>query len=199
MTSTIGASGLRERKKAKTRAAIRESAMRLFEEQGYASTTVEQIAEEAEVSPSTFFRYFPTKEDVVLTDDYDPLIVAAIRRQPSSVHPIDAVIAAMREVFGAMTAEDLAAEQRRQRLFQAVPELRARVLQQTVSIVAMFGEVIAERQGLPADDLSCRVMAGAVVGVVLAVTPYGQSGYEFQDLERVEVALRLLRDGLPLG
>jgi hypothetical protein len=47
--------------------------MRLFEEQGYAATAVDQIAEAAEVSQSTLFRYFPTKEDVVLTDDFDPL------------------------------------------------------------------------------------------------------------------------------
>jgi transcriptional regulator GlxA family with amidase domain len=53
--------GLRERKKTKTRAAIREHALRLFREQGYEATTVEQIAEAAEVSHSTFFRYFPTK------------------------------------------------------------------------------------------------------------------------------------------
>ena len=70
MTSSLPA-GLRERKKAKTRAALREHAMRLFEEQGFAATTVEQIAEAAEVSPSTFFRYFATKEDAILVDDVD--------------------------------------------------------------------------------------------------------------------------------
>jgi len=49
--------GLRERKKIRTRETIRQEAFRLIEENGYAATTVEQIAEAAEVSPSTFFRY----------------------------------------------------------------------------------------------------------------------------------------------
>jgi AcrR family transcriptional regulator len=53
--------GLRERKKAKTRATIRTEAFRLFRQQGFQATTVEQVAAAAEVSPATFFRYFPTK------------------------------------------------------------------------------------------------------------------------------------------
>jgi AcrR family transcriptional regulator len=117
LTVGIPKPGLRERKKARTRAAIRDQAMRLFEEQGYSATTVDQIAEAAEVSQSTFFRYFPTKEDVVLTDDYDPLIAAAIRAQPAGLHPIDAVAAGIRMVFSTLTSKDIEDERRRQLLF----------------------------------------------------------------------------------
>src|SRR6202020_3610024 len=95
-------SGLRERKKARTRATIREEALRLFREQGYHATTVEQIAAAAEVSPSTFFRYFPTKEDVVLQDDMEPLLAEAIEHQPPELNVVAATQAAFRSVFGTM-------------------------------------------------------------------------------------------------
>jgi len=73
----------RQRKKAATSDRIRESALRLFREQGYEATTVEQIAAAAGVSHMTFFRYFPTKEDVALSDSYDPLIASFIAQTPA--------------------------------------------------------------------------------------------------------------------
>src|SRR5271166_5573302 len=95
--------GLRERKKARTRASIREHALRLFREQTYQGTTVEQIAAAAEVSPSTFFRYFPTKEDVVLRDDFDYRVLEAFERQPLSSTPLAALRAAIREAVTTLT------------------------------------------------------------------------------------------------
>jgi AcrR family transcriptional regulator len=199
MTAPLPA-GLRERKKAKTRAAIRDHALRLFEEQGYAATTVDQIAEAAEVSQSTFFRYFPTKEDVILTDDYDPLIVEAIKSQPPGVSPVKALLEAMRSVFLALSAEEWESERRRQRIFQSVPELRIRAMSQTVSAVDMLAGALAFRDGKPADDLVYRVIAGAMVGVVLAVVPPGStnSGFEAADFTKVEEALRLLEQHFTL-
>src|SRR4051794_9108575 len=159
---------LRERKKARTRAAIQEHALRLFSQQGYAETTIEQIADAAEVSQSTFFRYFPTKEDVVLHDELDPRLIASLREQPPELGPISAIRAAMRDVFSQLTPEQLASEAERQRLVSAVPELRSRMLEVYVSGLALLVEPLAERLGKPADDIAVRTLAGAVIGAVLA-------------------------------
>ena len=85
--------GLRERKKIKLRRAIQTTALRLFETQGYEHTTVEQIAEAAETSTTTFYRYFPTKEDVVLDNDASPLFEVAVATRPAG-EPLTATIRA---------------------------------------------------------------------------------------------------------
>ncbi|MEV4279022.1 TetR family transcriptional regulator [Actinoplanes xinjiangensis] len=199
---TTAPTGLRERKKAKTRAALREHAMRLIEEQGFAATTVEQIAEAAEVSPSTFFRYFPTKEDAVLVDDVDAVLVEAIRAQPAGMAPIEAILRSIREVFGNLSPREWEFERRRQVLILGVPELRMRMMHQMTDAIDLMAGVIAERAGLPADDFSARVTAGAAVGAMLAVLPAGGApaeGVTPDDYRRLEQALTLLQQGLPLG
>lgn len=102
----MAAGDWRERKKARTRQRLQEEALRLFIERGYEATTVEQIAAAAGVSHMTFFRYFPTKEDVVLSDSYDPLLVAAIQARPRSEHPVTRIHTAVRDGLGAIYAID---------------------------------------------------------------------------------------------
>src|ERR1700758_3580511 len=91
MQATEQPLGLRERKKIKTRHAIRREAFRLFDANGYAATTVEQIADAAEVSPSTFFRYFPAKGSPLPADGLDPLVLAAFKAQPPDLSPSQAI------------------------------------------------------------------------------------------------------------
>ena len=160
--------GLRERKKAQTRAAIQEHALRLFKAQGYAETTIEQIADAADVSQSTFFRYFPTKEDVVLHDELDPFLIAALKIQPAEVDPINAVRAALRDMYAQLTPDQFASEAERQRLAREVPELRARALDQYLTGLDMLTEAFAERLGRPADSIAVRTLAGAIIGAGLA-------------------------------
>jgi AcrR family transcriptional regulator len=157
--------GLRERKKAKTKTAIQQQAMRLFAEQGYQATTVEQIAASAEVSPSTFFRYFPTKEDVVLYDALDPVLLEAFRAQPANLNPIQALRGAMWQAFGELPPEALAMQQERDALIRSVPELRARMLDEIAKNLQLFAEIVAERVERRPDDPAVRTLAGAVIGL----------------------------------
>jgi AcrR family transcriptional regulator len=161
--------GLRERKKAQTRATIQTHALRLFREQGYGATTVEQIIDAAEVSESTFFRYFPTKEDLVLRDEYDPMLVEAYRSQPAGVPPVPALRAAFAAVFGPLPAQQRAEQRERIALVLTVPSLRAAMLDQFAGAMRLLSGAIAERAGRRADDFAVRTVAGAVVGVMIAV------------------------------
>jgi len=196
------AAGLRERKKARTRASLREHALRLFGEQGYHATTVEQIAAAAEVSPSTFFRYFPTKEDLVLQDDMDTRMIEALERQPAGLGPVAAVRAASRELFGSYTAADLDLIQQNMALTLSVPEVRARALDEFARTIAVVSEALAKRSGRPADDLAVRTIAGAIIGVIMSITMPWDGWSDRQSIGvtfgRIDTALELLETGLPL-
>jgi AcrR family transcriptional regulator len=198
--------GLRERKKARTRAAIRQQALRLFREQGYAATTIEQIADAAEVSPATFFRYFPTKEDVVLQDDLDIVTTEAIEAQPAGLSPIAAFRAASAATLASLTPADLARFRETAELTAAVPEIRARAIDEFVRTINQIAEAIAKRAGREADDFEVRNMAGAIIGVIMSVTTtYGGSTWTAEGMTdvaslftRIDKALAHLEQGLPL-
>jgi AcrR family transcriptional regulator len=195
--------GLRERKKARTRATIRDEAIRLFREQGYAATTVEQIAAAAEVSPATFFRYFPTKEDVVLQDDVDIITLDALEAQPPGLGPVAAFRAAAAATFAALSEADLERFRETTRLTLAVPEVRARAVDELARTMDVIASAIAVRAGREPGDAAVRNVAGAIIGVIMAVTlPAAQaaeSGVDATEMfDRIDAALAHLEAGLPL-
>jgi AcrR family transcriptional regulator len=117
----------RQRKKNATRDRIRASAMRLFSEQGYDATTVEQIAAEAGVSHMTFFRYFPAKEDVALSDSYDPLLAGLLGQTPARWPLIDRIRAALLQGLRQLYDADRDTLLAQNKLIIATPALRERL------------------------------------------------------------------------
>lgn len=191
--------GLRERKKVRTRSAIQHHALRLFREQGYEATTISQIADAAEVSESTFFRYFPTKEAVVLSDDFDEALVEAFRAQPAELRPIEAIRRAVRETFSEMTETELADARERAELVFSVPALREAVAGELVSTMDRVCDLVAARVRRPAADIGVRALAGAVVGAMLAVVVPSEQAPGRSYVELMDAALAEVAAGFPFA
>ena len=169
--------GLRERKRERTRAAIQAAGLHLFATQGYDATTCEQIAAAAEVSPATFFRYFPTKEDVVLADRYDDLIVALLHDRPAAESPIEAVRRSLAAGLEAVYATDADIIRQRLRLVLSVPALRARLYEQQRATASVLAGELAGRMGATPDDLEVRAVAAAIAGAAsAAVETWAEQG-----------------------
>ncbi|MFF0496518.1 TetR/AcrR family transcriptional regulator [Nocardia aobensis] len=205
MTSTTapGASpgrrvGLREKHKTRTRTAIREAAMRLFAEQGYSPTTVEQIAKEADVSHTTFFRYFTSKEQVVISDDLAAEREAAIAALPDGLNHFDLLRALLREVFRISVADPWASNPERMRLIRSEPALLTAF--QVESDRALFGGLafFADYLGLEPDNPRLRVFVAAARGVLMHLADDIDDPSDPQVLTTLLDAVDLLEQGLPL-
>jgi AcrR family transcriptional regulator len=157
---------LRERKKQKTREAIQREATRLFQKQGYEETTIEQIAAAVEISPSTFFNYFRSKEDVVFYDAYDPIILALFRARPSD-EPLSASVRVMLDQLTGTLERDREIMLARSKLLLETPDLRAKLWSEVERTQAVFAVVLAERTGGNADDFEFRVVAIALVAAMM--------------------------------
>jgi AcrR family transcriptional regulator len=189
--------GLRERKKQKTRWAIQAHAMRLFAQQGYDATTVEQIAEAAEVSPSTFFRYFKTKEDVVIHDRYDDMMVAGIKAAPAELGLVGAMRHAFRMMSGLIDDAEWRDAHDRAKLTLTHPALRARSIQNLIDTVEAIATAFAARLGRSPDDFRVRALAGACVGSLIeCVIRWAQGDGKLNMAELVDEALSVLEDGV---
>jgi AcrR family transcriptional regulator len=157
--------GLRERKKQRTRDALRHVALQLFAERGFDQVTVEEIAERADVSRSTFFRYFPTKGDV-LADRAGELLAelhGALAVRPEAEPVLRSLRAALQVL--ARAYEDRQAEFATLRDVAARhPDVQARALEHHSAWEERVAATLAERLGGGASATRrARVAAGAVL------------------------------------
>ncbi len=167
----------REQRKAATRRAIQEHALRLFLEKGYEATTVEEIAAAAGVSHMTFFRYFPRKESVVESDDYDPLLVDLVAARPAGEAPLTALHRAVREGLEAILPVDRDAVLVRTRLVLETPALRSRTWQNQDATRDLFAAALARRAGAARPDLRTTVLAAAALAALTtAITAWAATG-----------------------
>lgn len=111
----------------RTRARILDAALDLFERQGYDGTTVNQIADTAGVTPMTFFRHFPTKDAVLVTDPYDPLIAEAVVAQPTELPALERTRRGLLAALGDITPTEDATARRRVALVARSPSLRGAI------------------------------------------------------------------------
>ncbi|GAA1477611.1 hypothetical protein GCM10009623_20570 [Nocardioides aestuarii] len=150
----------------RTRTHLQEAATRLFEEQGYDATTVEQIAGAAGVSHMTFFRHFPTKDAVLLDDGFDPAIAAAVAAAPASLPPLARVCAGLRAALADLSLPEEDQVRRRVRIASGHPALRGGMHANTEATREALVEVlVADRR---TDPFVARVACSAVLAALTA-------------------------------
>jgi len=166
---------------AETRRSLQAHALRLFEEQGYERTTVAEIAAAAGVSHMTFFRNFPTKEDVVLDDPYDPLLAEAVGAQPLELPALERVRLGLLGTLAGLRSEEVDAQSRqRLRLATGVPALRARIWE---NMARTQDAVVAVLVAQDVEPVVAEASVGAVLGAMTsgllhwgACAPAGDGG-----------------------
>ena len=184
--------GLRERKKRATRAAIHDAAMDLFAGQGFARTTIDQIAEAADVSRATVFTYFPTKEEIVFGEGAAAVaeLATRLRDRPAGESTIAVVRGWLGELAGWFEPELVL----QQRLAREVPVVGARRLQ-------LYGE--AERaiaESLSAElgherQLAARLAASALVASLRVAEETAAARMEQEDRALTDAEAAALLDG----
>jgi AcrR family transcriptional regulator len=191
--------GLRERRKALTAAELEAAAFRLFAERGFDNVTVDDIAAEADVSRRTFFRYFASKEDVLLADHFVQL--ARLREAMAERPQDEPIVTALRNALLSLTGDF---EERKEmiiirgRIMRDTPSLQARSLVHQRLWEEAMQEMVADRLGVdPVKDLRPGVVSAATLAAMrVAFTNWLTAGCDGDLIELITEALDLLDGGL---
>jgi AcrR family transcriptional regulator len=194
--------GLRERKKEQTRRAIEDAAFRLFEDRGYAATTVADIAEAADIAPRTFFGYFPSKEAVVFGDFDETFgsLETRLRDRPDSETTFEALRGWIGDLIAAEKDEDDRDAVRR-RLIACTDQLAAYERTIMGRFERLVAESVARDLGDDPDDLQPRLVAAAAVAALMAMggdkdDDEHKRPVEPEDLRKLDDAFAFLRGGI---
>jgi AcrR family transcriptional regulator len=191
----------RERKKLATRQALEDAALRLFAAQGYEQTTVEEIAEAADVAVRTFFRYFSSKQDVLfgeVASDRIGRLRSELAARPHHESPVESVIRVMEslDIVGPDEEQQILA---RLDLMRHQPSLRTRYLELINSMRLVVIEFVAERtQTDPRRELYPLLVGAMAAGTWdTSITLWAESGGALSLRELRRKAFAALSAGLP--
>jgi len=160
-------SGLRERKRIAAMHRIQAVALDLFDAEGFDAVTIEEIARLADVSPSSVYRYFGTKEQLVLWDEWDPRMPELLLADAAGTGPLEAVRRAMAGVLEGLGEDDEEQIRRRVRLMMATPAIEAAAAGYSYALSEALGDVFATLLDRSPQDLEVQVSAHAIIGGVL--------------------------------
>jgi len=190
--------GLRERKKDRTRDELACAAVKLFIERGYDNATIEDIAAAADVSPRTFFRYFPSKEDVAI--DLLKAGIVDLRDELQARPPEEPLALALREatLIWARSADERAVRMRELgQVLRKSPSLRGRLEDTKRAHMHELAGVVAARLGVPPSDASPQLVVSLLGAVISgAVERWGEGAAGVSLTDYVEAGLEMLEHGV---
>jgi AcrR family transcriptional regulator len=155
-------SGLRERKKQRTRETISRVALELFVERGYHATTLADIAEAADVSTRTIFAYYPSKEDILFSEFPALLdaIAQALRERPAGKDALGTVRDFILSIPHGVKSED---DAQRHAIIEGDPTLRSHMRARLAQLQDLVAAGVADDIGADADDLRPSVVAASLI------------------------------------
>lgn len=184
--------GLRARKRAKTLARIQIEAMRLFVERGFETTTLDDIADAAEVSRRSLFHYFGSKEEIVFStrEDFPKLLADYVSRRPPNEPLLNMVENALIDMATRLESPQM---RKISRMIRDTPALNAGEQGKYEEVELALAKALADRKNLPATDTDCQVTAAISIGILKMAVKAWVSGKESSTKGHFRASFKALR------